>query len=294
MNLFIYAVLLFLVLRFSVTLFNFLSNPKLNKYGKRHTDVVSIIISPLSGQDITGSLASIKAHDYQNLEVIIADTNEGEQGAAERASGKYLLFLADNMELGEGLVNSLVHRSKIFGLSMISLVPARKMNSITDWCILPLREFIVLNMFPLRLLRFTGNAALTLANTGCLFLKAEDYRLNKSRDKMETLLANGLLINTHSSERASDLKLLPVFGNNIIVTLLYLILVVAGPLVMFIYVDPSFAALPVGLIFLSRLMISFLTNQHPVINIILHPVQMVMLSWRLLMEMSGRLFSARR
>ena len=294
MNLFIYAVLLFLVLRFSVTLFNFLSNPKLNKYGKRHTDVVSIILSPSPGQDITGSLASIKDHDYQNLEVIIVDTNEGEHAAVERASGKYLLFLGANMELAGGLVNSLVHRSKVFGISMISLVPARTMASITDWCILPLREFIVLNMFPLRLVRITDNAGLTLANTGCLFLKAEDYRLNKSRDRVETLLANGLLTDSHLSERSSALKLLPVFGNNIIVPLVYLILVVAGPLVMFIYVDPSFAALPVGLIFLSRLMISFLTNQHPVINIILHPVQMLMLSWLLLKEISERLFGDRR
>ena len=290
MSLFIYVVLVFLVLRFSVTLFNFLSNPKLNKYGKRYTDLVSIVVSSSSGQDLSVLLKSIEDQDYQNLEVIISAKNEEEKKAVDSARGKYILFLDANMVIGKGLINSLVYRSKIFNLSVISLVPVRKITSTYDWCIIPLRDFIVLNMFPLRLVRFTGNTAFAIANIDCMFVEVDSYKLNRSGNRMEALLANGLLTSTDSTDRSSGLQLLPVFGNNIMVALLYLILVVAGPLLMFVYVDPAFAALPVGLIFLSRLMISFLTNENPIINVMLHPVQMIFLTWSLIREIGARIF----
>jgi len=35
--------------------------------------------------------------------------------------------------------------------------------------------------------------------------------------------------------------------------------------------------MPVGLIFLTRVMISFLVRQNPLLNVLLHPVQMIML-----------------
>ena len=294
MSLFIYVVLVFLVLRFSVTLFNFLSNPKLNKYGKRYTDVVSVIVSRSPDQDIAGLLKSIQDQDYQNLEVIISDKNEAETFAVDSAKGKYLLFLEANMVVGKGLINSLVYRSKVLSLSMITLVPSRKITSIYDWCIIPLRDFIVLNMFPLRFVQVAGNTAFGVANTECMFVEADSYKLNRSVSQMEALLANGLLTIADSTNRASSLHLLPVFGNNIMVALLYLTLVVAGPVLMFIYVDPAFAALPVGLIFLSRLMISFLTNENPIINVMLHPVQMFFLTWRLIKEIGARLFRSIR
>ena len=294
MSLFIYVVLVFLVLRFSVTLFNFLSNPKLNKYGKRYTDVVSVIVSASPDQDLAVFLKSIEDQDYQNLEVIISDKNEAHTAALDSAKGKYLLFLEANMVVGKGLINSLIYRSRIFKLSTVTLVPSRKITSIYDWCIIPLRDFILLNMFPLRFARVAGNTAFGVGNAECLFVEVDSYRLNRSGNRMDVLLANGLLTITDSKNSSSSRQLLPVFGNNIMVALLYLILVVAGPLLMFIYVDPSFAALPVGLIFLSRLMISFLTNENPIINVVLHPLQMFFLTWGLISEICKWLFRSNR
>ena len=289
MIVFIYAVLVFLVLRFSVTVFNFLSNPKLNKYGRRFTDTVSIIISPSTNEDISGLIKSIERQDYQNLEVIVRANNEDEQIAVDKAKGKYLLFLDVNVEIGSGLINNLIHRARVFDLTLLNLIPTNKLTSLYDWCVFPLKEFIILNMFPLRLVRFTGSPAFASANTGCTFFNADHYRENRSRERVETLLANGLLVNAEPQANIAARQLLPIFGNNVLVALVYLSLIIAGPVVMFLYFEPAFVALPIGLIFLSRVMISFLTNQNPIYNVLLHPIQMLVLSWSLLKEISKKL-----
>lgn len=289
MILFTYAILVFLVLRFSVTLFNFLSNPKLNKYGRRFTDMVSVILAPSKGEDISSLLESLNQQDYQYLEIIIKDHHEDEQLVIEKANGTYLLFLEPNMLVDHGLINNLVYRAKVFNLSLLNLIPTQQLNTVYDWCVVPIKEFVVLNMFPLRLMRLTSNPAFAAINTGCMFFNAKDYRMNRSRDRMETLLANGLLQTTSAPANAHGRQLMRVFGNNSLAALIYLLLLIAGPLVMFVYFEPSFVALPIGLIFLSRIMISFLTNENPVLNVLLHPVQMLLLSWFLLKEIWSKM-----
>ncbi len=67
MTIFIYAVLIFLVIRFSVTVFNFLSNPKLPRVIKHYQDKISILIPARNEEDnILELLVSIKNQDYTN------------------------------------------------------------------------------------------------------------------------------------------------------------------------------------------------------------------------------------
>ncbi len=74
MIIFIYTVLIFLVLRFCVTLFNFLSNPKLVHSITHFDDKVSILIPVRNeSRNILTLLQSIQKQDYKNIEVLILD-----------------------------------------------------------------------------------------------------------------------------------------------------------------------------------------------------------------------------
>ena len=74
MTVFIYAILIFLVIRFSVTVFNFLSNPRLPRAIKHYKDKVSILIPARDeAENILQLLQSIKEQDYSNYEVIVLD-----------------------------------------------------------------------------------------------------------------------------------------------------------------------------------------------------------------------------
>jgi hypothetical protein len=321
MVVFTYVVLVFLVLRFSVTLFNFLSNPKLGKYGKHYSDKVTILIGPTPDTAaLLELLNAVRGQDYQHIEVIIAgykdvvNTKAIAQfcamddrfritsfagntlaGLTEEAEGDYFLFLDPHTVIRNGFINSLLYRTKVFNLAVLSVIPVQPVKGLLERCILPLSDFVMLNLVPLRLVRLLSNPAFTAAGDKCMFFDAAIYRtyewhlrkeivkaVKMENFKAEVLLGNGLI---SISSRHHEVNLLDSggknlsgnFGNNSIAALIYVTLVVAGPLMILTSYDYALLIMPVGLIILSRIMISFLVRQNPLLNILLHPLQMIML-----------------
>jgi len=293
---FIYVVLVFLILRFSVTLFNFLSNPKLGKYGKHFTDKVTIIITPSPDKkSLKLLLKSIREQDYEQIEVLVSTANNQEEIDTAAQNCDYLLFLDAHTTIRSGLINSLIYRVKVFDLALLSIIPDETTHSFLEKCMLPVKDFVLLNLVPLRLIRLLPGQVFAVASDKCMFFNAALYRnhgWNAGRDiikmikaenfKVETLLGNRL-ISISSSYHSSGLlnqsgkDLLLSFGNNTIAALLYLVLVIAGPIIMLANYEYALLIMPVGLIFLTRVMISFLVRQNPLLNVLLHPVQMIML-----------------
>ncbi len=336
MTIFIYAVLIFLVIRFSVTVFNFLSNPKLPRVIKHYDVFVSILIPARNEEDdILKLLDSIKTQDYKNFEVIVLDDNSSDQTYArvaafsaqniqfrvERgnelpkgwlgknyacyqlaalAKGKYLLFLDADETIKRGFINSLISRMEIGHLALISIFTNQVMKSMGEWLTVPLMHFILLNLLPLRLVKFSSNPAFSAASGQCMFFNAKNYKENQWHERVrnkvvedveimkavklekyngEALLGNGLIYcrmykNLNESLNGFSKNLLAGFGSNVIILLFYQLLVTIGPLFLLLKFNLSLLVLPLTLIFLSRIMISYLSGQNVLINLILHPFQM--------------------
>ncbi|QEC54079.1 glycosyl transferase family 2 [Anseongella ginsenosidimutans] len=85
-----YAVFLFLILRFCMVLFNFISNPKLPSAPRNYYDFVSILIpSYVSLSQLAGLLQSIREQDFENYEVLIYGDGSGElRQVAAMAAGR--------------------------------------------------------------------------------------------------------------------------------------------------------------------------------------------------------------
>jgi len=340
---FIYVILIFLVLRFSVTVFNFLSNPKLGVYGRHFNDRVSILIE--AAPDAVGLmelLKTIKEQDYKDIEVIIQQHKNTEPladlisfcvddqrfrlrkqrtGAAEdEATGAYFLFLGTHTIIENGLINSLIYRTKVFNLTLLNIVPTQSITGLFDYCLLPLNNFVLLNLIPLRLVRLFSSPVFSAGTNQCMFFDAAVYKkyewhrrlkdempealeivkaVKQESFKAETLVGNNLIY-SYVSEDQSDLiqktgqRLLRNFGNNIFVALLYLLLVVGGPLFLLADYDYRLLILPAGLIFLSRIMISFLSGQNALWNVLLHPVQIIFLVISLVHAIFTRIFQQRK
>jgi glycosyltransferase involved in cell wall biosynthesis len=204
-------VFVFLILRFTVTLFNFLSNPKLPRIGKHYADKVSILIPARNeAEDIIPLLASIHQQDYQNYEVLILDDNStddtykicavfcakhprfklikgralpagwlGKNYAchqlAQHATGDFYLFLDADEQVQNGLINSAVHRMKLRGLSLLSLFTNQTMRSVGEEMVVPLMHYILLNLLPLRLVYLLKTAALSAASGQFMLFDAAGY-----------------------------------------------------------------------------------------------------------------------
>lgn len=207
-----YVVFFFLIVRFTVTLFNFISNPKLPASPTKHTDLVSILIPARDEAiNILNLLHSIKAQDYIAIEVLILDDNstddtfllcenfcltdarfnvlrgeELEDGwlgknfachqLANTAKGKYLLFLDADEVVADGLINSALHRVKQGHLALLSLFTNQIMITLGERLVVPLMHFLLLNTLPLRLVRLSSNPAFAAASGQFMLFESANYR----------------------------------------------------------------------------------------------------------------------
>lgn len=334
---FIYIVLIFLVIRFCVTLFNFLSHPKLGHYGVHYTDKVSLLIPARNeAKRILPLLQSIVNQDFKNYEVIVLDDHSTDEtyplcstfsaqnsnfkvikGAAlpqdwlgknyachqlaQQATGKYLLFLDADEVIYNGLIQNSLHRMKLHKLSLLSLFTWQKMETYGEKTTVPLMHFLLLNLLPLVLVRISKWSTFSAASGQMMLFDAETYHQHlwheQVRSKVvedieivkkvkmaqlpaEALLANKMIAcrmyeNYQEALDGFSKNIIAGFGNQILGLCFYLLMVVIGPLCVFWYLPISLWILPLGLIILSRLMISLLAHQNPLHNIIFHPIQMI-------------------
>lgn len=211
----IYFIFLFMILRFTVTLFNFISNPKLTIAPRSYDEFVSILIPARNKErNILDLLQSIRGQEYSNYEVIILDdhsTDEtlavyrkfcegdkrfrvvsgkdipaGWQGKnyacyqlAEHARGAFLMFLDADGIVNDGLINNSIHRMKFYRLDLLSLFANQMMISWGERVIVPLIHFILLNLLPLRLVRLSKSPAFSTASGQFMLFNSNSYRENQ-------------------------------------------------------------------------------------------------------------------
>lgn len=335
-----YIIFFFLILRFTVTLFNFISNPKLSASVKQYNQLVSVLIPARNEAGNIGLLLhSLKTHNYENLEVIVLDDLSEDETfeicskfsetdhrfnvvkgepvpkkwlgknfacseLAKHAKGDFLLFLDADEIVQDGLINNAINRMHINKLSLLSLFTNQIMVTRGEQLVVPMMHFILLNLLPLRLVKLIKNPAFSAASGQFMLFDSKDYKENQWHEQVkdqivedveimkrikqqgykgEALLANGYIFCRmyHSYEEAIQgfsKNLLAGFGNSVIGLLCYNFLVLAGPVLILFYLNVELFAFSCALIILSRLMISYMSGQPPLRNILLHPFQILSLA----------------
>lgn len=334
-----YIVFFFLIIRFAVTLFNFISNPKLPASPVPHTDLVSILIPARNEEEcIITLLSSIKEQNYSNIEVLVLDDNSSDktfqlcesfaksdsrfkvikgqklEGSwlgknfachqlASKAKGKYMLFLDADEVIEDGLINNAVHRMRQGRLALLSLFTNQVMLTVGERLVVPLMHFLLLNSLPLRLVRLSKNPKLSAASGQFMLFDSVSYHTHQwhaqVKDKIvedieimklvkayqykgESLLANGYIacrMYTGFTEAVNGFSknLLAGFNYNIAGLICYLLLIIVGPVFIALYLNYSLLFFAITLIVLTRIMISLASGQNVLLNILLHPFQMLSL-----------------
>lgn len=336
----IYCVLFFLILRFVVTVFNFVSDPKLRRVSKHYNDLVSILI-PVRNEEanILSLLRSIQQQDYENFEVLILDDSstdhtyqicddlartdkrfqviKGEplpndwlgknyacHQLAQQAAGDYLMFIDADEKVNNGLINSAIHRMKVNELSLLSLFTNQTMLTTGENLVVPLMHFMLLNLLPVRLVALVKNASVAAASGQFMFFTAKSYLSNNwhqlvknkvvedveimrqvklAGQNCEALLANGMISCRMYTSYAECLNgfsknFLAAFNYSIPGFLIFLTLLIGGPMLIIITMNLPLILFTLGLIVLTRVMVSLSSGQNALYNVILHPFQMLSLT----------------
>ncbi|HTH82701.1 MAG TPA: glycosyltransferase family 2 protein [Mucilaginibacter sp.] len=202
----------FIILRFAVTLFNFISDPKIRRVNRHYTDMVSILIPARNEEEnILSLLHSIHQQSYQNYEVIILDDDStdntyqlcanfaakhpafkiikgdtlpkgwlGKNYAcyqlAQQARGSFFLFIDADEQVGDTLINSAIHRMHTNKLGLLSLFANQQMQTLGERLVVPIMHYILLNLLPLRLIYLVKNYSVAAASGQFMLFDAEKYR----------------------------------------------------------------------------------------------------------------------
>lgn len=299
--------------------------------------MVSILIPARNEeQNIARLLISIYRQDYKNYEVIVYDDDSTDQTyslcsafaanhtgfqvikgmelpdgwlgknyacdqLAASAKGNYFLFLDADVVVHNDLINSAVHRMKLYQLGLLSLFPNQEMQTIGEKTTVPLLHYLLLNLLPLRLVFLIKNAIFSTAcgqfmlfdallykqyrwHKGAKHKIVEDVEIMKlvktTRLNGEALLANGLTScrmyrNYTGAINGFSKNALAVFNYSIPGLLIFVTLLIGGPLLVMTTLNFNLMFFMIGLILLTRIMISLTAGESVWYNLLLHPVQMV-------------------
>ncbi len=324
-------------MRFAVTLFNFISNPKLLRTAYHYEHKVSVLIPARNEEkNILRLLNSLLRQNYANMEVIVLDDDStddtyalcaefaakhpqfkvikgkplpdgwlGKNYAchqlAKHATGSYFIFLDADEEVAPDLINSAVHRMQQHRLALLSLFTNQRMQSAGEQLVVPLMHYLLLNLLPVRLIYLTKHYAVAAASGQFMCFDADVYRehqwhkkvrdkvtedveimkiVKKARYRGESLLANGLIYcrmytGYNEAIKGFSKNFLAIFNYSITAFLTYIIVLIAGPLLVIMTLNVPLISFMVALIVLTRIMISLESGQNPWINTLLHPIQMV-------------------
>ena len=94
---------------------------------------------------------------------------------AQRATGEYLLFLDADVELSADAISKAVNYFEEKYLVLLSLFPQQKMQSLSEWSVVPVMNWILQSLLPMILARFSSYPSLSAANGQMMMFDAENY-----------------------------------------------------------------------------------------------------------------------
>lgn len=263
------------------------------------TDKTEDILKTYTEKDIR-----IKYISGENLPAEWLGKNWACYQLAKQAKGDYLLFLDADTIIEKGTINSALNYLKTNNLKLLSLFPDQLMFTLGEKTTVPLMHNILLALLPLVAIKNTKFSSLAAANGQFMFFEAENYKTNQWHQlakkeitedikiirlmksngyKTMTLLGNNLVKcrmyqSLEEAINGFSKNLILMLGGNI--TFLFIYLALMSWLWLYLIFKFSFLELlPIILmIIIQRTLISNISNQKILVNLIFYPLQMIILN----------------
>ncbi|PKL87226.1 MAG: hypothetical protein CVV23_16435 [Ignavibacteriae bacterium HGW-Ignavibacteriae-2] len=221
---------------------------------------------------------------------------------AELSKGDILLFMDTNIRLSENSLNSCLYKMQKKNIDLLTVFPTQVMKSVSEFFVVPIVNWFLLSFVPLRPIFASSNKSIIAASDQFILFERNSYfgtggyELYKNDRKVEMELARkiknsekriltalgdysiyGRMFNNYNSAYAG---LADQLFKDFKTAKLKFLLILSGIMVLYFLPIPlscfdfRFIWLVLAIV-LNRLLISFLSNQSPLIGII-HPLQMIL------------------
>jgi len=330
-------ILAFLALRTFISLVNALSGLHLPDKKPADFPKVSVLIPARNEEAVIGKLLRcLQKLDYPDFEVIVCDDHSSDNTEeilnwfsgederfhsflgqklpddwfgknfachqlAQKASGKYLIFLDADVELSPDALTKSVAFFQQKQLSLLSIFPQQRMETIAELSVVPVMNWILQSLLPMILVQKSRFPSLSAANGQFMMFDGAEYRkqqwhskvrsqnvedirlarLVKSEGlKMAVLLGRGDIF--CRMYRFWDEAILgfsrnihEYFGGSLAVLIGFWFFVFWGPVIVWTVLGLNFLGLFVILVVLNRLLVALDSRQSVFWSVMLHPAQMI-------------------
>lgn len=234
---------------------------------------------------------------------------------SKKATGDYFLFLDADVRVGKLMVKEALAHMQRYDLKLLSVFPQQEMHSLAEKLVVPVMNWILVSLLPLRLTRLSPWSSLSAANGQCMLFDAQVYRYEnfhsclrneKVEDiaifrymkglnyRVETLLGTrqircrmyrsyGEAINGFSR------SVFAFFGESRMLAFLFGLITTLGFVPVSLGLPVVFLVLYFTMVMLLRVFVSLASRQNVVQNILLAPLQQ--LTFLLLLLRAGVLQS---
>lgn len=330
-------ILFFLALRTFVSLVNAFSGLHLPEKKPDLYPKVSILIPARNEEAVIGRLLScLQKLNYPDFEVIVCDDHStdnteeivvwfagedqrihwflGEKlpedwfgknfachQLAQKAIGKYLIFLDADVELNPDALSKAVAYFQEKKLSLLSVFPQQHMETMAELLTVPVMNWILQSLLPMILVQKTKFPSLSAANGQFMMFEAENYRRNqwhfKVRNqhvedirlarmikteglKMAVLLGNrDIFCRMYQTRKEAILgfsrNMHEYFGGKRVFMLVFWFLIITGPFLVWSTFGINLLGIAICLIIINRLLVALAGRQNVFLSVLLHPVQML-------------------
>jgi glycosyltransferase involved in cell wall biosynthesis len=138
--------------------------------------------------------------------------NHGCHNLALRAKGEYLLYLDADVQISKGLINSTIAEMTRHRLDLFSIFPAQVMISLSEWLTVPLMNWILVSLLPLKLIRKTGFSSLSAANGQFMLFRADVYHKEQFHKALKNINVEDIAISRFMKEKGYKIQTL--LGNS--------------------------------------------------------------------------------
>lgn len=275
---------------------------------------LEIIVCDDNSTDNTAAIVQEYAAVYSHIRLIRSQAlpsrwtgkNFACHQLAEAAVGEYLLFLDADVHLQGQAIERALYIAERYRLGLLSIFPRQLLVSLGEKSVVPLMNFILLTLLPLVMVRIvTDQSALAAANGQFMLFNAYVYRQTNPHKRVRNYPVEdiqiaryykktGIRIGCFTGDESVSCRMyrnfkeavngfsrsLPsFFGGSFLIAITFWVLTTFG--VFFVYRTFPMPVFFIYLViyFLIRVVVSLISKQSILYNILLCPLQQLSMGW---------------
>lgn len=213
---------------------------------------------------------------------------------ASRAGGHFFLFLDADVRIGKHIIAQTTAMLKHYQLDLLSIFPRQLMKTAAEWMTVPLMNYILLSLLPLILVRKSGFPSLAAANGQFMLFDVAVYKQTQPHRRWKTSKVEDIEIARDFKKQMLKVACLTgnqaiqcrmyegfmeavngfsknvthFFGNSTLLAILFWLVTSFGFLAIVFGLPSIFVLIYFGLYLFTRILISLVSRQSPLKNLL--------------------------